>query len=107
MIKGYFAAFTESPEMIAVGRRALALGWSIVVEQEKDGFLSLSLEHYTERYHRTYPTFVLRNDNDVKYWTKRCAEEVEELERTKWGQYEGWEKDLPKHCQEIRRTLGK
>jgi hypothetical protein len=107
MIKGYFAAFTESPEMIAIGRRALALGWSVVVEQQKDGTLSLSLEHYTKHYRHTYPDFALRDGGDVKRWTKRCAAEVEELDRTKWGQYEGWEKDLPKHCQEIRRTLGK
>ena len=107
MLKGYFEAFTESPEMVAIGRRALALGWSIVVDQQEDGTLSLCMEHYSGRFVRNFPSFALRHDDDVLCWTARCTEVIDDLEHSKWGQYEGWEKDLPEHCKEIRRTLGK
>lgn len=97
-----FATLKQSSELSAVGRRALALGWTIALEREGN-VARLIMRHYTQHYTKEYPSFSLLKDDDVRRWIDRCAAEVDELDRTKWGQYEGWEQDLPKHCQEARR----
>ena len=99
--EGLYEAFAKSSELASIGRLALGLGWTIVLERNED-VTKLSMRHYTQLHVKEYPSFSLMKNDDIRRWIKQCDEDVEGLEQTKWGQYSGWDMDLPPHCREAR-----
>lgn len=62
--EGLYAQFAESSELANIGRLALGLGWTIVLE--RNAYVAkLSMRHYTQHYTKEYPSFSLNAYEDI------------------------------------------
>jgi len=67
--EGLYEAFAQSSELASIGRLALGLGWTIVLE--RNAYVpKLSMRYYTQRYTKEYPSFSLKTYEDMSRWIK-------------------------------------
>jgi hypothetical protein len=80
----------ESRRFAELERRANKIGFDLFVEKE-----TVVMRYYNLRYESRIGNIVLSELYDVNRWLDILEKHIAWYEKSKWGQYPGWDQELP------------
>lgn len=88
----------DSHKFAELERRANKIGFDLFVEQE-----SIIMRYYNGKYESRLDNVTLVKPLDLDRWLEILDGHIAWYEKSCWGQYPGWEKDLPNKYKNLRK----